>query len=68
MDIQEILTQIELANFKDQVVDRLVDDIHGINLESVDETIQGLKEKRGSLKSEDSNQALELLIKRLESQ
>ncbi|MXV38896.1 hypothetical protein GO491_09470 [Flavobacteriaceae bacterium Ap0902] len=66
MDIQAIIARIELANFKEQAIDSLMDDITGINYESVKDTISGLKKKQGTLKTEESNKALDILIDRLE--
>lgn len=66
MDIQTIINKIQLANYKDEVVKKLEGDIKSINVESVKETVKNLKQKIGTLKTEQDNQALEDLIFRLE--
>lgn len=66
MEIETIITQIEMANYAEQVIPSLVDRINGINLESKSSTIEKLKEHKGTLKNAEKNQILEDLITALE--
>lgn len=66
MDIETIINEIKLANYKDQVVEKLVNDIKAINLESVSETVEKLKSRRGTLEKDADNQAIDKLIQVLE--
>lgn len=66
MDIETIINEIKLANYNDQVVEKLVRDINAFNLESKSETIEKLKARRGTLPKVEDNQAIEELIARLE--
>ena len=66
MEIDLIITEIKMANYADQVVERLVKRINGINLESKASTIAKLKKLKGSLGTKEKNKILEDLIIALE--
>lgn len=66
MDVNTIISSINLGNYSDQTIEELRDRISALNLESKQSTIEKLKEKRGTLDSAEKNQTLEALIQALE--
>lgn len=68
MDIESIFNIIKMANYPEQAIKEVMDNIHSFNLESKKETLSALQQRKGSLDSAEKNQILESIIILLEKE